>query len=322
MTTGTLAKLIKAYKEEGYEISVGLNPLREGENGYLNYCGFAYTIESDSIDKSAKIADDYYVGPTRTKTDNSIQYAQNIDLQEKVKRQLKKVSILNKIYNITKTSIFDRFNTSREITSQNIKHPNYIYTGGGICIDEIYFLENILVSLNPKRGFLIGIAAGWSTIAIGLISPSTLLYGIDNLTEGSQAELGFQLTQRIAKNLDINLSICIGSSPQDVSPFLEGIGSLMDFVFVDGLHTNEQVVVDFEAVLPYLADSSIVILHDVLNWNMIEGWHKIAEIADRHNFKCRLLRRTTSGIGVVYRNVSPEVEANIEAFSQSFLCPA
>jgi len=189
-------------------------------------------------------------------------------------------------------------------------------TWGGIAIDEIYFFENVLREFKPKREFLIGIAGGWSTIAFGLINAEASLYGIDNCSEGTEATEGLALTQKIAKKLNINLTICIGASPDDVPQFLERVGGNIDFAFIDGLHTNEQLYVDFECIIPYLSESAIVAFHDVLNWNMLEGFEKVVELALEHNFQHEILQRTASGIGVLCRNISEDVEAAILAFYQ------
>lgn len=251
-----LPQLLSAYSEEGYEVSVGLNPDRESANG----C-FGFLVESDLVSK------------------------------------------------LTKPDILPRF-----------------LTGGGIGLSEIYLLENVLRIFQPKREFLIGIAAGWSTIALGLINPSAYLYGIDNCTEGIDSQNGLELTKRIAEKFNLNLKICVGCSPEDVPSFLGkvlAVGGTIDFVFVDGLHTNEQVFRDFHACLPYLSDSAILAFHDILNWNMLSGWQNIVESGQKHNFKAVILRRTASGMGMLYRNVSKEVEENTFAFYQHpfLLCP-
>ena len=88
-------------------------------------------------------------------------------------------------------------------------------------------------------------------------------------------------------------------------------------MFVDGLHTDEQIFKDFMVVLPYISDSAIFVFHDVLNWNLLRGWKKIVNVASQEGFKQKILRRTRSGMAVLYRNVSDEVEANIEAFYQN-----
>ncbi|MBT4769063.1 MAG: hypothetical protein HOO00_00865, partial [Rhodospirillaceae bacterium] len=40
-------------------------------------------------------------------------------------------------------------------------------------------------------------------------------------------------------------------------------GRSYDVVFLDGLHNNEQVLLDFLGVLPYLANTTLVVWHDV-----------------------------------------------------------
>lgn len=118
---------------------------------------------------------------------------------------------------------------------------------------------------------------------------------------------GLELTKRIAEKFNLNLKICVGCSPEDVPSFLGkvlAVGGTIDFVFVDGLHTNEQVFRDFHACLPYLSDSAILAFHDILNWNMLSGWQNIVESGQKHNFKAVILRRTASGMGMLYRNVS------------------
>lgn len=158
---------------------------------------------------------------------------------------------------------------------------------------------------------------------MGLITPTAELYGIDNCSEGACAAEGFVLTEKIAKKLNINLEIHRGSSPKDVPCILDHVKGAIDFAFIDGLHTNEQIFQDFLGILPYISDSSIIAFHDVLNWNMLDGWGKIVDVALKNNYKAVILRRTTSGIGILYRDINKDVTECIEAFYQdsSLLCP-
>jgi predicted O-methyltransferase YrrM len=196
-----------------------------------------------------------------------------------------------------------------------------LLTGGGISIEEIYFFENLLSAIQPKNEFLVGIAAGWSTIAFGLITPSARLYAIDNLSEGAAAAEGLRLTREIAQKRGILLETFIGSSPQDVPKFLAKTGQKMDFAFIDGLHTDEQMYLDFEATVPYMAPACAIAFHDVLNWKMHTGWKRIVNAARGKGFRHRLLRRTTSGIGLLYRDLPSAAEAVVLSFSQDFKCP-
>lgn len=243
-----LPTLINAYLEEGYAISVGLNPWREAPSG-----SFAILLPS--------------------------QMAETLD----------------------KPTV-----------------PDFLWTGGGIALDEIYFFETVLGALKPRTGFLIGVAAGWSTIALGLIAPEATLFALDNCSEGLHARTGLDLAGRIATKLGLSLVICEGSSPEDVPELFEQVAdrNTFDFAFIDGFHSNEQLVKDFQACLPCMSAASVMVLHDVLNWNMLEGWAEIVRLAEPHGYSGRLLRRTSSGMGVLYRNVTPQVEQSILAFYQ------
>src|SRR5579871_4753238 len=51
--------------------------------------------------------------------------------------------------------------------------------GLGISLQEIYFLECLFAGFQPKRVFVIGNSAGWSTLAIALANPSAAVLAID-----------------------------------------------------------------------------------------------------------------------------------------------
>ena len=102
------------------------------------------------------------------------------------------------------------------------------------------------------------------------------------------------------------------SSPEGVP--LVARGHSYDFVFVDGKHTNEQVVIDFEAVLPNLKSSSVVVFHDV-------GFHALSEgiaVLQRRYVEFDYVTyvgkryRNLVGTGVFVRGV-PEIGAFLRA---------
>lgn len=235
----TLTSLIQAYFEEGYEVSVGVNPYREN-------------------------------GP------------------------------------------YSSFATFYDI---NNRHP---VTGAGIAIDEIYFFETLLSRLRPKNIYTIGVAMGWSLIAMGLICPDAVLWGIDNCTEGSQADsrTGVELAKSIGQKLGLDMHITIGTSPYDIPISIPNNDTKVDLAFIDGLHTNAQIIKDFSVVHLYMNYSAVIVFHDVLNFKMYEGWQHICYQAAKYGFNNTLLRRTASGMGVLYRNISVELERDILSFYQ------
>ena len=98
----------------------------------------------------------------------------------------------------------------------------------------------------------------------------------------------------------------IGFSPQDIdkatSPGIKGY----DFVLIDGLHTNAQILKDFKGILPHLSDKCVVYLHDVGYFNLYKGFEKVVKQARRNDFNifCPILKSTMLGSGVVARKVS------------------
>ena len=221
-----LSALLRAYAEEGYGVTVGLNPFRESRHG-----SFALSAKLEPLELLPKYKDEYFVsifpvGPSssselaiyRKKFDRYIKIQGSI--WGKAKLLLNKSSLVKGIKGNSR-----EFRTDKDSRSRIEKtRPSYFVTGGGISIEEIYFFENILNSYEAKREFLVGLGAGWSTIAIGLINPSAQIYGIDNLSEGKDAREGLALADRIAKKLSIKLKIHSESSPEDVPGFFEGIG--------------------------------------------------------------------------------------------------
>ena len=73
------------------------------------------------------------------------------------------------------------------------------------------------------------------------------------------------------------MRLTTGFSPQDVPAAAHG---QYDLAFIDGLHTDEQLIYDFEAVLPYLLPSCVVVLHDVGYWDLKEG---VEVLKDRYS---------------------------------------
>lgn len=202
------------------------------------------------------------------------------------------------------------------------RRDNFMNTGGGLALDELWLIEQISSVLSPATIYTIGVAMGWSTTAFCLLNPHASVIGIDNCVEGTDAERAVMVAMKAASLFDLRFKLFIGSSPEDVPASLAGSPSV-DMALIDGLHTNSQIVKDFEALLPYISESSVILFHDVLNFNMMDGFHDICSTAAAEGFESRILRRTSSGMGVLYRNVTEPVIDVIESFHQHFelKCP-
>lgn len=190
--------------------------------------------------------------------------------------------------------------------------------GGGVSPLEALVLSSTSRAMKPKRIFIIGNAFGWSTFVLGLANPDAQVVAIDALVEGLEANQGFEITKQIikAEGLD-NISVVEAFSPDDVAQVCRThFDGPIDFALIDGKHSNEQQTLDFHAVRQELADTGIIFLHDVLNWNMVSSFMKLKR--SNRDLIGKILMRTPSGMGVFHtKDIPKEAEAIINAFCEA-----
>jgi hypothetical protein len=138
---------------------------------------------------------------------------------------------------------------------------------------------------------------GFSTLAIAMAAPQARVVAIDTGLDAQSRE-GLALTRKIAAAEALDVVALQGASPEDVaSTAQEGAqGHPIGCVFIDGYHSNEQVVKDFEAAKAIAASDAVFVFHDVRDGGLRPG---LAEIRARHpSFEHHLLEATSSGIAV------------------------
>lgn len=178
--------------------------------------------------------------------------------------------------------------------------------GGGIDPQELHFLELLVgAGVRPERVLIIGNAFGWSTLAMGMLLPSSTVVAMEADLEGDSTAIGTALTAKIGGEEGLNVRVVQALSPRDTAAVVarEFDGKPLDLVFVDGLHVNEQLVRDVEGVLPFCGEKTVIILHDVLSWHMVQAFESIEFGPGRER---RILTRTPSGIGLVYPSDCPQ----------------
>lgn len=196
-----------------------------------------------------------------------------------------------------------------------LKEGQLVCKGGGIGASEIYFLEALFEDYKPTNIFVIGNAFGWSTTALSLICPDARVVAIDSCEEGGGATLGLQVTKLISEREGLDVVAVRASSPADVSAVCdEHFSSPIDFAFIDGDHTNEQMAADFEAILKQAHEETVYVFHDVINWKLTDAFWQIAE--ERPELIFKLLFAPPSGIGIAYPpDLKPKIGAAVEAFA-------
>ncbi|CAE7643675.1 unnamed protein product, partial [Symbiodinium pilosum] len=116
---------------------------------------------------------------------------------------------------------------------------------------------------SPVRVFVIGNSFGFSALFLGLLfrTKGSFLDALD-LEPDACHRMGGWLTRAIARAQDLNISVTRGPSPQAVPSAMRG-GSY-DLAFIDGGHFEKQLQQDFEAVHPFMAATSVIVLHDIV----------------------------------------------------------
>ncbi len=138
---------------------------------------------------------------------------------------------------------------------------------------ESAFLCGVLQTFRPKKILEVGVAAGGSTAvilqALKDIGEPYEMHSVDILTMHATyntEEIGF-LTKFAKENNLINPNGLRGSHEFYCGKYLpqviDEIGGDIDFVILDTAHFLPGEVLDFLAMLPYLKDGAVVVLHDV-----------------------------------------------------------
>jgi hypothetical protein len=182
----------------------------------------------------------------------------------------------------------------------------------GISLWELLVLERFCHAQAPRSIFIIGNGLGWSAIALAMMNPDAFVVAIDPHT-------GIELTNRIAFRERLSCTAVQASSPGDNARIIqEYCPSPPDLVLIDGLHSNEQIVLDFNATFAVSGREAAYFFHDIVNFDLFDGLSRISETGRSSAMSTHLLMCTPSGMAVVARNDAPQaVRDAIELFSGS-----
>jgi predicted O-methyltransferase YrrM len=178
----------------------------------------------------------------------------------------------------------------------------------GIALQEVMFLEGFRHFVTPRRILVIGNASGWSTVAMALIFPDAMTVAIDIDDDGVR-----RTNELIAANR-LPARAVTARSPDDVAAVVkEHLQGSIDFSLIDAVHNNDAVIADFAAVTAVAAEGALYLLHDVINWHMIDGFnHALAT----HRLSGKVFTRTPSGMALAYSRISPEFESYLDCFTE------
>jgi hypothetical protein len=183
-----------------------------------------------------------------------------------------------------------------------VKDGESLTNGLGIAAAEVYFLECLFARFHPKSVFVIGNSLGWSTFAIALANLQGRVLAIDAGTD-RRARDGIDFTNRVAAAENLPIRVVAGKSPDDVATILHDQAMPpIEFVFVDGYHSVEQVQLDFRVVRAHAAANCVYLFHDVAMFDLAAG---VERVAAECGLRWQLLPGTTSGMAIAYDPALP-----------------
>ena len=211
-------------------------------------------------------------------------------------------SIISKLFDLYESEgcyIFSgylpkHFNDNYEVLSTFISRDGMIQSsGGGISIHEVLFLESFNKYIDPQNILVIGNSYGFSTIALKLIFPNSQVIAIEKFRNKS-AEFTNYLLSKIC-----NMSkVYMGSSPEDVENICSRFETgKVDFAFIDGYHTDQQQLKDYNAISLSANLDCVYLFHDVINCKMHKSFY---EIIDKSGLFGTILPKTISGMGIIF----------------------
>ena len=172
-----------------------------------------------------------------------------------------------------------------ELPNAPVKYRDEVYsirmathnTPLSISENECNYLRNFVVTYNLKSGLEIGTGFGVSTTALGLGFRVTggYLASIDSYLEEKTGQMihddkGVYLEAACYKSarflinefgLEKTVDLFCGTSPNDIPLILKD--RKLDLVFIDGMHSDDALIKDINAIMPFLADKFVLFLHDV-----------------------------------------------------------
>lgn len=193
-----------------------------------------------------------------------------------------------------------------------LRNGKSLTNGLGISFQEIYFLECLFASYRPQTIFGVGNSWGWSSLALALLNPDATTVVIDACLD-ENTDQGLEFTRLVAKEEGLPLQVLNGTSPGDVDSIVQRyLGRPVDFAFIDGGHSAEQVLADFSALLPFTTSSSMFLFHDAVEFGLMDG---IQHAAIQSGLPWFVLDGTTSGMAMLYDPAHhPEAELAINSF--------
>lgn len=171
----------------------------------------------------------------------------------------------------------------------------------GVTLSDILVFQWVAEIAPWDRALVIGNAFGFSTLLLAGLCPGCCVDAIDAEIEGAENQMGSELTRILAKQDFPNVQLTKGFSPQDL-PSATRFDSY-DFIFIDGMHTNEQLLKDYKGIRNLRSDASVVYFHDIGMARMFQAWKQIRSALLMDGDEAFDLHFTSFGSTMVVRGI-------------------
>lgn len=177
---------------------------------------------------------------------------------------------------------------------------------------DLSFLLGALKKKRPGKLLEIGVASGGTSVAILNFLQSEEIqcdyYAVDlskTLYWDNTKKTGFLTEEFTMTNENMNYSLFTGHT---VAYYIDQIGSQIDFVLIDTMHSMPGELLDFLAIYPFLSKHTTVVLHDVCLNHLGRN---------RQSFATRVLFDTVTTCDKYYSidDIKEGLPVNIAAFS-------
>lgn len=126
------------------------------------------------------------------------------------------------------------------------------------------FISGLIRYYQPKNILELGVSAGGGTTVIlnAIEDMDTKLHSIDVLEKvyrEPEHKVGYIAEEKFAALLGKKWELHLGKDPAEV---MKKIDTKFDFCIIDTLHSHPGEVLNFIAVLPWLEDDAVVVIHD------------------------------------------------------------
>jgi predicted O-methyltransferase YrrM len=166
------------------------------------------------------------------------------------------------------------FGVGKSIKDFSIRFESIASLTHKSSVDEKFgrILFGLIQYFEPQTIIELGTSIGISTLYIALANPAARIFSIEGCTSKSeQAAINFNTLQVT------NVKQHIGRFDIVLPDLIEQAGKL-DFAFIDGNHTYDATLANFEALLT-IAHNDTIFVFDDIHWSagMEKAWNEIAD---------------------------------------------